>query len=614
MMRKAGLLFCLTVLGIAGVYAGSRPAVLEAKEAMADDGTSGSVVGVVSNPINPSSPNSALNWVLVDSMPNAFGPANDNITPLSFDPGTDVLGVIYRGNAAFSAGSGELWYSISHDGGATWRRVSALNAGTPLYLRYPSCAIANPTGGTDTSDVLFVWSAPGLPGGVFGGITYGVDPIGTGTPFAVVANLDSTLASSSAIWTSPAAPDIYWVSSRLATGLPNDSYYWHTTDYVTVNEGYPPTWRDTSTNFVNALGHMNGQATANGSYYAVNAAFDTAVIAFGAGISKTTDGGANWSEWITPRPDWVQATGLPLTTDAYDYFQSDGPGSTVSYLNDMLIDANEMVHFFHVTVDSPWTSTEPRGIVEIVQTSAVPAEATWEAKWIKQNLNLDVPLYYPYPEDASGRLDQTYNAIHASISPDGQVMTLVWLDATSADSLPDIYFSFRNINSPGWSTPENISQTPELAELMLHAAPTLRSNGGNSYTLFLGRTYQVGSPVFSAMSALSPCSFYVAAYTFNAVTSVAERRGVPSDFALRQNYPNPFNPSTTIGFTLPERAVVKLTVYNTLGQKVATVLDGAYEAGSYEVPFSAERLTSGVYYYTINAGSYSATRKMVLLK
>lgn len=607
MVRSIVALLVLATFGTTALYGGSRPKVHKAQEAIADDGTSNSVVATVTNPINPASPNSALNWVIVDSMPNAFGPANDDITPIAFDPGTGILGVIYRGNTAYSAGSGELWYSISHDGGATWRRVSALNSGTPLYLRYPSCAIANPTGGSDTSNVLFVWSAPGLPGGAFGGITYGVDPIGAGTPFAVVANLDSTLASSTAIWTTPNAPDIYWVSSRLATGIPNDSYYWHTTDYVSVNEGYPPTWRDTSTNFVNALGHMNGQATTNGSYYAVSAAFDTAAIAFGAGISKTTDGGTTWSDWVTPLPDWVQATGLPLTIDEYDYFQSDGPGSTVAYLNDMVIDANDLVHFFHVTVDSPWTSTEPRGIVEIVQTSTIPTEATWEAKWIKQNLNLNTPLLY-------GTLDQTRNAVHASISDDGQVMTVVWLDMSPTDSVPDIYFSWRNISGSSWSTPENISQTPLLGEILLHAAPTVRSNGGSSYTLFLGRTYEVGFPAFSALNSGNACYFYVAAYTFNAVTSVAERRGVPSDFALRQNYPNPFNPSTTIGFTLPERADVRLTVYNTLGQEVATVLNGAYEAGSYEVPFSAEPLTSGVYYYTINAGSYNATRKMVLLK
>ncbi len=606
MVRYVFALLFLIAVGISGLYGGSRPRVIKAQEAIFDDGVSNSVVGRVTNPINPASPNSALNWVIVDSMPNAFGPANDNITPIAYDPGTGILGLIYRGNTAYSGGSGELWYSISHDGGATWRRVAALNAGTPLYLRYPSCAIANPTGGSDTSNVLFVWSAPGLPAGAFGGITYGVDPIGQATPFAVVDDADSTLWSSTAIWTTPSAADIYWATNYATAGLHgNDSRFWHTTDYVTVNQGVPLGWKDTSTNFVNALGHMNGQATANGSYFAVSAAFDTAAIVFGAGISKTTDGGANWSEWLTPRPDWVQATGLPLTLDTYDYSQP--PGGTVTYLNEMLMDANDMVHFFTVTVDSPWTFTDPRGIVEIVQTSTVPAEATWEAKWVKQNLDLTTPLAY-------GTLDQTHNAIHASISDDGQVMTMVWLDMSPTDSLPDIYFSWRNINGPNWSTPENLTQTPQLAELLLHAAPTVRSNGGSSYTLFLGRTYEVGSPVFSALNSSNPCYFYVAAYTFNAVTSVAERRGVPSHFALRQNYPNPFNPSTTIGFTLPERADVKLTVYNTLGQKVATVLDGMYGAGTYEVPFSAERLTSGVYYYTINAGSYNATRKMVLLK
>ncbi|HVN48351.1 MAG TPA: T9SS type A sorting domain-containing protein [Bacteroidota bacterium] len=88
----------------------------------------------------------------------------------------------------------------------------------------------------------------------------------------------------------------------------------------------------------------------------------------------------------------------------------------------------------------------------------------------------------------------------------------------------------------------------------------------------------------------------------------------PSAFALEQNYPNPFNPSTKINFTLAKAANVKLTVYNLLGQKVATLLENRMDAGQHSVTFDASKLTSGVYFYRIEAGDFTMAKKMLLLK
>ncbi len=85
-------------------------------------------------------------------------------------------------------------------------------------------------------------------------------------------------------------------------------------------------------------------------------------------------------------------------------------------------------------------------------------------------------------------------------------------------------------------------------------------------------------------------------------------------YTLSQNYPNPFNPSTTLNFSIPVASNVQLNVYNLLGQKVATLIDGPRLAGQHQVRFDARNLASGVYFYQIQAGDFTMQRKMTLIK
>ncbi|MFZ5980430.1 MAG: T9SS type A sorting domain-containing protein [Candidatus Zixiibacteriota bacterium] len=88
---------------------------------------------------------------------------------------------------------------------------------------------------------------------------------------------------------------------------------------------------------------------------------------------------------------------------------------------------------------------------------------------------------------------------------------------------------------------------------------------------------------------------------------------LPAEFALEQNYPNPFNPTTTIQFSLKERADFVLTIYNVTGQVVESFA-GSNEAGTYEIEWNASNVASGVYFYRLTTGNYTETKKMVLLK
>lgn len=89
---------------------------------------------------------------------------------------------------------------------------------------------------------------------------------------------------------------------------------------------------------------------------------------------------------------------------------------------------------------------------------------------------------------------------------------------------------------------------------------------------------------------------------------------IPTDYELKQNYPNPFNPTTTIEYSIPEKSYVIINVYNAIGQKVSTLVEGIKEKGVYRYTFDAQKLQSGVYIYKLETNTKQLTRKMLLLK
>ncbi len=98
------------------------------------------------------------------------------------------------------------------------------------------------------------------------------------------------------------------------------------------------------------------------------------------------------------------------------------------------------------------------------------------------------------------------------------------------------------------------------------------------------------------------------------LTDVEENFNILTDFYLEQNYPNPFNPTTTIKYQIPELSRVTLKVYDVLGNEIANLVNEEKSIGSYQIEFDGSKLSSGVYFYQLKAGSYGETKKMVLLR
>jgi hypothetical protein len=100
----------------------------------------------------------------------------------------------------------------------------------------------------------------------------------------------------------------------------------------------------------------------------------------------------------------------------------------------------------------------------------------------------------------------------------------------------------------------------------------------------------------------------------NASSVNDDENGIVKEYYLNQNFPNPFNPTTTIKYRIPELCFVNVKVFDVLGEEIETLVDEEKPTGNYEVKFSANRLSSGIYFYTLTAGEFRETKKMILLR
>ncbi len=121
-------------------------------------------------------------------------------------------------------------------------------------------------------------------------------------------------------------------------------------------------------------------------------------------------------------------------------------------------------------------------------------------------------------------------------------------------------------------------------------------------------TIKVRSVLDSTIEATSPM------FSITAPTGVKPELTIVSRFELLQNYPNPFNPVTIIGYQMPSKNFVSLKIFDVLGKEITTLVNQEKEPGTYSVQFDAGHLSSGIYYYTLTAGSFSGTKKLILVK
>lgn len=184
------------------------------------------------------------------------------------------------------------------------------------------------------------------------------------------------------------------------------------------------------------------------------------------------------------------------------------------------------------------------------------------------------------------------------------------------------YFMMSDDGGETWSTPEMftpMNTTPRLDWRWVSIAPvnpieeTADGYLCNIHMVISGDPTP-GSQVNGAPAGVTAKFYHFTTQVPVTILSAKDDDIQISSFELNQNYPNPFNPSTKISYTLGERSNVTLKVFDVLGREVASLVNTTQEAGKHEVNFDAQNLSSGLYIYTLSAGSFTQSKKMMLLK
>jgi hypothetical protein len=253
-------------------------------------------------------------------------------------------------------------------------------------------------------------------------------------------------------------------------------------------------------------------------------------------------------------------------------------------------------------------------VVDTVNQLKVDGISAWQSQMILMNARtkamFDDNAKYPYLTEG-----KTYTERPSFTDPKdlmgaqlgiAKKLAVAIVDTNSPDMLPDWRLvntgSSKYIN-PDWPIPVDLSYTN--AALMTGASGGFPVGDVNWFPSRKGAWLTQRDAEYTALEA---------ALQSGHITGVSNGNAIPAGFTLTQNYPNPFNPSTTIRYGLPNRAHVTLTVFNSLGQQVATLVNETQDPGYHDVRFDGSNLASGVYFYRIQAGTFIQAKKFVLLR
>jgi hypothetical protein len=322
---------------------------------------------------------------------------------------------------------------------------------------------------------------------------------------------------------------------------------------------------------------------------------------------RSTDGGVNWSSPIKINDDpgssayqwfgtmsvapngridviWLDTRDNPGGDISALYYSNSKDGGATWSQNERLSD------YFNSHLG--WPNQNKMGDYFDMVSDSNGAYLAWAATF-----NGEQDVYYSYIIDTTSNVPVELLSFSSSVAEN--VVTLYWLTVTELNNRGfEIERSSDKTNLPdgkaGWRTigfREGKGTTSEPQQYSYSD----KLSGIESSKLY----YRLKQIDFNGSFEYS---------------EIVEAEIAPSVFSLSQNYPNPFNPGTTISYQLPVNGFVTLKVYDVLGNEAATLINEEKQAGEYKIEFNAANLSSGVYFYQLQTGSFVLTKKMLLVK
>lgn len=560
------------------------------------------------SPISKST-TSALNItpITIGSAGNAFTQIGHNRRRVSASQDLNAVLFVHRGDAAVTGLSGNMVvFDNSTDGGTTWTSnvgpviQSGLVATFP-GTRYPQGYLYNPAGNTTVSNARVIANAAHATGenNSWGTLTVGSSKLDGTSQNARVYNAgnafipqsmteripgeywmvdDTTLDGNITLYKgvySVAGDSVVWTSQALgkATSL-FDTSVDGSMHYYDVWVGFSP---DGTTGWAAVNGEIAG-ATPDTATYPI--------------FWKSTDGGATWG---TP-----EAVRLKNLAGVIADFGSLMP--TTAFDAALTVDKNGNPHFMFVA--GPAASTPysiGTGITLPIYDITMDA-GTWVANWIDT-----VQAFRGTPAGTTLTQD---NAPSISRSADGSKIFYTWVDtklenqtSNGDNGFPDLYLKGYDVDAKSFGAKVNVTEGSSVESIVyLPAVATIATNAGTDYKIHSVITS------FTADENVQVNFTYLdgVIYSFVGVNNTKNDL-----FEVTGNYPNPFSGTTSFDLSLTKSSDVKVTVSNLLGQVISSEVS-SLSAGKHTLNINAEGLASGIYMFTVNAGGFEVTNKMIV--
>jgi len=408
-------------------------------------------------------------------------------------------------------------------------------------------------------------------------------------------------------------------NSVVVTGQADDGTY-----VTTISEDLGANWGANNAYPQNADTAVSLGNAENVVMYASNG--DLVSVYMGAGgtqegmwLARSSDNGASWTNTL------LYADATILGDNSFHWPENFGQVNFV-------LDNNDNVHLVFNGYGGVVDAADPDSITHLIFPVVYWNEADGQlidltSENVGRNPDLSDAISAGFPGNGIG---SAYPNI--AVSADGMKLAAIWQqpevegnalvgaydatgDSVSGLYATDIYGATSGDGGANWSEPFHVAGMPSYSDVHPQMSQNIIEDGGNYYIdIAYLVDYSPGVSLFGEGTApLIPWVYQ--RVQVDIATSIEDDLQAATSFELFQNYPNPFNPSTQIAFNLKKAATVNVEVFNALGQKVATLIDGKkMSAGPQTVEFNAENLASGVYFYKLNADGFEATKKMLLVK